>query len=291
MNNVLTAVRGYVNRHSGGAVGAGFVLVLLPSMTLVYMMDRFRSNPTFGYPILAIFGIMILLGALALVSTLFARLQLSAPDEALALPPGSIRATIALSLIVLFALLAVMLYQSLTGPEKVLIKGLNDAARQQLLADPSNTDIRVVPVPCTLALGGAAAPAASDGRAASAAGPSAPADPCAGGALFKYDIEIGHAVGGAAVDFAKQLLTLIGTLMTSVVSFYFAAKSSETVLARAIEGLRPTAPDTLGASPAADGEQDHEHGGITVPTEDKDLPPATGGALCTPPQQPAVSST
>jgi hypothetical protein len=254
----------------GGAVGAGLVLVLLPSMTLVFKMDDFRRNPTFGYPILAIFGIMMLLGALALVSTLFARLQLSARHEALALPPGSIRATIALSLIVLFALLAVMLYQSLSGAEPIVIKGVSEAAKQQLTADPNNIDLRVTPVACPAAMTGVAALAASAPPAAATAG-APPPDPCNSGALFKYDVQIGHAASGPAVDFAKQLLTLIGTLMTSVVSFYFAAKSSEAVATKAIEGMKKKQ-----AEDHAD-DHDHEHGGVTTPTLDKDLPPAEGG--------------
>ncbi len=261
----------------GGAVGAGLVLVLLPSLALVFRMDEFRRNPTFGYPILAIFGIMMLLGALALVSTLFSRLQLSAPHEALALPPGSIRATIALSLIVLFALLAVMLFQSLSGAEPIVIRGISAAATQQLTAGPGNVDLQVTPVACPAATAGlaAGASAASAPRTTIAASTGSGAagavhDPCDDGALFKYDVQIGHATSGPAVDFAKQLLTLIGTLMTSVVSFYFAAKSSEAVAARTIEGMKKK-----DAEAADDG--DHEHGGVTTPTLDKDLPPAEGG--------------
>jgi hypothetical protein len=256
----------------GGAVGAGLVLVFLPGLALVFRMDAFRRNPTFGYPILAIFGIMMLLGALALVSTLFARLQLSAKHEALALPPGSIRATIALSLIVLFALLAVMLYQSLSGAEPIVIKGVSEAAKQQLAGDPNNFDLRVTPVACPAAMAGVAADAsaASAARVATASPGNTPPDPCGNGALFKYDVQIGHAASGPAVDFAKQLLTLIGTLMTSVVSFYFAAKSSEAVATRTIEGMKKAAADSA-------DDHDHEHGGVTSPTLDKDLPPAEGG--------------
>lgn len=250
----------------GGAVGAGLVLVLLPGLALVFRLDAFRRNPTFGYPILAIFGIMMLLGALALVSTLFARLELSAKQEALALPPGSIRATIALSLIVLFALLAVMLFQSLSGAEPITIKGISEAAKQQLTSDPGNGDLHVTPVACPAATAGTAAAASAASTATHAADVTASAvhDPCDDGALFKYDVQVGHAASGPAVDFAKQLLTLIGTLMTSVVSFYFAAKSSEAVATKTIENMRKMEAKASDPDPA-DG---------AAPTPDGDVPPA-----------------
>src|SRR3954465_3810570 len=91
-----------VQEYTGGAVGAGLALVVLPCTALYFGIDRMFEMPTVGLPILAIFGIMILFGALALISTLFARLDLSDSTQAFGLPEGSIRAAIALSLIVLF---------------------------------------------------------------------------------------------------------------------------------------------------------------------------------------------
>jgi len=268
--------------------------VFLPSMTLVACLKPFSDHPAFGYPILAIFGIMILLGALALVSTLFNRLELSAANEALGLPPGSIRATIALSLIVLFALLAVMLYQSLSGAEAITLRGLNEAAKQRLVADAANGSVLVTPVACPAATAASgAAGAGSVANAPAAAASAAEADPCAGGALFKYDVQLGHVVSTAAVDFAKQLLTLIGTLMTSVVSFYFAAKSTETATTKAIDAMKTQAaggaagPANTPATAQA-GDDDHEHGGVTSPTDDQDLPPAQGGVEKDAPPAPAV---
>ena len=58
------------NSWHGGAVGAGRVLVVLPSIALVIFIDRLAQQPTVGLPVLAIFSIMILLGALALTSSL-----------------------------------------------------------------------------------------------------------------------------------------------------------------------------------------------------------------------------
>ena len=272
------------HRFAEGAVGAGIVLVLLPSMVLVWKLKEFRDNPTIGYPILAIFGIMILLGALALVSTLFSRLKLSSPRDALALPPGSIRATIALSLIVLFALLSVMLYQSLSAPEPATLRGLNESAKQRLVSDPSMGVMQVTPIPCP------AATAAAAGSTPAAASPVGSTDACPPGALFKYDVQIGHAPSGPAIDFAKQLLTLIGGLMTSVVSFYFAAKSTEMATAKAMEAVKAQAAPIAKATPQPSPDDgDHEHGGVTSPTDDKDLPQAQGGVAKGTPDEPVAA--
>ena len=87
-----------------------------------------------------------------------------------------------------------------------------------------------------------------------------------------------------AVDFAKQLLTLIGGLMTSVVSFYFAARSAEQSMRTAVSVMAGRSDTPGGTSPGgtesagdSEGEADHEHGDVKNATDDKDLPPAKGG--------------
>jgi hypothetical protein len=101
-------------------------------------------------PLLAIGGLLALLIVLGLVAVLLETIGLANKDQALALPEGSVRAVIALGLIVLFAILAIYLYASISKsppPEAV------------------------------------------------------------------------------SVDFAKQLLTIMGTLVTAVASFYFGANT------------------------------------------------------------------
>jgi hypothetical protein len=81
-------------KYIGGAVGAGLVLVVIPCVALYFGIEKIAASPAVGLPILAILGIMMLFGALALISTLFARLKLHDPSQPLALPEGSIRAAI-----------------------------------------------------------------------------------------------------------------------------------------------------------------------------------------------------
>ena len=68
------------------------------------------GNQTLALPLLLIAGVVIFLSALAALVVIFVRNGLSNRNYALGLPDGSIRAIIALSLILLFAILAVFLY-------------------------------------------------------------------------------------------------------------------------------------------------------------------------------------
>jgi len=226
-------------RGMKGAFGAGLVLIVLPSAALIFWLPQLEEHAIVGLPLLAIFGIMILFGAMALISSLFAGLNLSCESEALALPPGSVRAAIALALIVLFALISVMLYQSLSRPYKV--ENLSLAQKTALLQEPRNIVLSVLPEPCK-----PAAPVAASGPAGAASVPAADAAAACTGMLFT--VHLRQPPGTEAADLAKQLLILIGTLMTSVTSFYFASRSTE---ANTKAMLAATLPPPASAAPAA----------------------------------------
>jgi len=285
------------------SVGAGAVLVFFPSLALYFGNGMLGKDQPIGLSTVAIFGILILLGALALVSTMFAKMGLANREEALALPPGSIRAAIAMALIVLFALLSVMLYNSLTRCTQT-IEHLSAAEKKELVSDRTNHVTSVVPVPCppsaadaattsavstsgavsaasSVAARANAASSVASGASASSGGAAAARVPaCTNGEAFSYTVTLAMVPGSPAVDFAKQLLTLIGTLMTSVVSFYFAARSADATMRTAIKAVtQPTEPESPTKAPPAkgDGEADHDHGNIKNATDDKDLPVAKGG--------------
>lgn len=291
---------------TGGAFGAGLVLVFLPGAALVFGARWLGAEPVLGLPILAIFGIMILFGSLALISTLFARLGLDAKTEALALPPGSVRAAITLALIVLFALISVMLYQALAQTYE--IKDLSTAEKAELVKDSSNQVVAVIPRPCRpvpaedAASAGATSAASSPPGAASVPSRSdrTASGNCAPGDKFAYTVRLHQLPTPGSTDLAKQLLTLIGTLMTSVVSFYFAAKSAEATTKTAIAAVVATtgqtaktgAPDTTtgigrgteagtGAGNQAGTAAEDQIDGCDAPIEnatpDDELPPANGG--------------
>jgi hypothetical protein len=241
----------------------------MPSIALVLGIKSLEKHSAVGLPIVAIFGIMILFGALSLISTVFARLDLSCKSEALALPPGSIRAAIALSLIVLFALISVMLYQSLSSPYEV--SHLSLAQKNAMVQEPSNRVLGVLAESC----GGAGEPACTP-------------------ETMMYTVHLRQSPGAESTDLAKQLLILVGTLMTSVTSFYFASRTAEAAVKATRKTLAPdaTAKDPIAKTPEAalppeanastgpDDHEDHVDGcdaAIENVTDDADLPPATGG--------------
>jgi len=273
-----------VMAYTDGAVGAGLALVVLPCIALYFGIPKMFDMPTVGLPILAVFGIMILFGALALISTLFARLGLSDRSQAFALPEGSIRAAIALSLIVLFSIISIMLYQTLNKP--YVIPNLTEDEKAVVLKDASIRVIAVLPVRCAAPVGGAA-----------------PAADCPPGTL-RYAVHVRQPAAQESTDLAKQLLILIGTLMTSVTSFYFASRATESQsqddaatgdtgsppdgpaprglmdggppAAAAATGAAATAADPT-AMADADAHVDACDVEVTDVTHDEDLPPARGG--------------
>jgi hypothetical protein len=257
-------------RYIGGAFGAGLALIVLPCVALYFGMDRMDNVPAVGLPILAVFGIMILFGALALVSTLFARLGLADSAQALALPEGSIRAAIALALIVLFAIISIMLYQSISKP--YVIPGLRDSEKAALVKEPTNRVLAVVPECATKPV-------------------VTKVEDCAAPDL-RYSVHLRQSPAQESTDLAKQLLILVGTLMTSVTSFYFATRAAE--LKRKDEGAAtgtdqgdsksplPSSPQTAEAKALAAGKNGDENlDGCGIPvvdaTPDEDLPASRGG--------------
>lgn len=255
----------------GNAFGAGLVLIALPALALVFGVEHFGRHPTVGLALLAIFGIMILFGSMALTASLFSTLQLSNPGEALGLPAGSVRAAIALSLVVLFATLAVMLFQTMARPDGPVqrLEGLSDEDKSLLLKQPGVRVVGMQRVAC---------------GATDAAAPGC------------FNLQLQPTPSDDAVDLAKQLLTLIGTLMTSVTSFYFASRAAEVgakvhtsattaAVMGAAAAIAASPPAAVVVSTPAAPAHDHAHGDdedgctvdITQPTRDEDLPAAKGG--------------
>ena len=247
-----------------GGLGVGLALVVVPAALLMLGLacKWFDGMRLVGLPMLAIFGIIILFGTLALVAMLFQSLGLTNRDEALALPQGSIRAAIALSLIVLFAIIATMLFQSMLG-SSYLLQGLNKAQRDAMVDKSVERVIDVVPAACAASVPPGGACAEADQR-------------------FDLRMQGAKAPEGAS-DLAKQLLVLVGTLMTSVTSFYFASRgqaeaASNKASAAAEDGAGKGKPGSADKSP--DDAEAHVDGcdvAITDPTADADLPVARGG--------------
>ena len=82
--------------------------------------DQVKALDAYLLPILLIGGIVMFLVALCIVVTVFRKLGLASTNYALGLPEGSIRAFIALALILLFFMMGIYLYTGISKPDEVL---------------------------------------------------------------------------------------------------------------------------------------------------------------------------
>jgi hypothetical protein len=247
------------------AIGLACSVIFLGVYILLYagplVLMRFTVSPTAQLPIMAITGVMALLVSLALVSLTFSLAGLSDRGEALGLPRGSVRAVISLSLIVLFAITAFAFQGSFTGglqKTEALTEADAAALRSNLHGDE---------LVATLPSGDAQRPT----------------------------VVVYRTGSRASEDFARQVFTIVGTLMTAVASFYFGSRVAEGDRAD-LRAARAAADATAaagtsgvvaqaGAAGAAagdvddDGDADADGCNVPIgdPTPDEDLPAAAGG--------------
>jgi hypothetical protein len=207
------------------------LLILGPIVASNYLKD---PGMQVQLPLLAIVGIMALLAALAVVSVAFSLAGLSDRTQALGLPEGSVRAVIALSLIVLFAITSVYLYSSLAVRDLKNSPALAEKERDDFVKNLRNGELVTV---------------------------------TSSGDEKKTYVVVYRLGSQASEDFAKQLFTVIGTLMTAVASFYFATRAAAgpapktSVSSPTITGVSPkeaalgTAPISLTVRIAGSGLQ------------------------------------
>jgi hypothetical protein len=202
-------------RKYGGPILVGFgVIPVVVTLGVAFwlLMKLVPKDGSGSLALLAIGGVVVLILLLTAVAMIFQVLGLANGNQAMGLPEGSIRAVIALSLIVLFAILSVFLYQgvSTSGPLNT-IANLSDTERAEFIrSHPTARDIQSVLVK------------------------EPPLKNADGTPKYFYDVSY-RSTNATSDDFAKQLLVLLGTLMTAVTSFYLgagtatsAAKAGET---------------------------------------------------------------
>jgi len=185
------------------AVGAGLLFVLSGSW----------GNETMDMSWLLIVGIFFVLALIA-IPAVFKWISLDDKTQAMGLPDGSIRSVIALTLVLLFGVLPVYLFNHVAGSGTMAppISGLSDDAKTKAEKDYSGYSPIFVEVPV----------ATHPDQHTWTMFLRQPADP-------------------NGVDFAKQMLVLLGTLATSVASFYFGSKTATTAATTATQAAHATA--------------------------------------------------
>jgi hypothetical protein len=100
------------------------VIYVIVSQTPAYQV---QSLPEFFLPALLIASVAGLIIALTIVTVVLSALDLGDRNQALGLPEGSVRALIALSLILIFAIMAIYLFKSLEAPyERVIVNNATE---------------------------------------------------------------------------------------------------------------------------------------------------------------------
>jgi hypothetical protein len=158
---------------------------------------------------------------LTAVAMIFSILGLANKDQAMGLPEGSIRAVIALSLIVLFAILSVFLFKTVSaGGRTYTVVNLSDTERTQFIRDHVNArDVQSLIYKD------------KDGQQIVAKDKDGqPLKNDDGTPRYFYDVSY-NSTNSASDDFAKQLLVLLGTLMTAITSFYLGAGTATSAAA------------------------------------------------------------
>lgn len=197
----------------GGLIVGFLVVVLLIVVVPTSLFSQTTFGPEVKLPLLAIIGVISLLASLTFVSVAFSMLNLSDKAHALALPEGSVRAVIALSLIVIFSITSVFLYGSLADRGLQKLEPLTQAQKEEV--EKSSLKSEIVLITQT-----------GVGEAA------------------RFTIYHNAPGSQASADFAKQVFAMLGTLVTAVASFYFgtraAAADTRPTLTPTITSVKPT---------------------------------------------------
>ena len=203
------------------AIVAGVSVILVgASAALLYVIPEGRFVPEIVLTILLLAGVVALISVLVMGVAVLAVLGLTDRTRAFGMPEGTVRAVIALSLVVVFAMTSVFLYGQLRkGPESTVLEGLTT---EQFTAIPVSELI-------------------SSDRSVKDDG------------TVLYSAEIRGERQDVSDDFAKQLMTTLSTLVVAVAGFYFGTRA-----VAAARGVTVRSTPALHTITPANGKQGEE---------------------------------
>jgi hypothetical protein len=190
----------------GGAVGIGFGIY-------AFITLNSSTSPTEGFEgvLLLIAGVVSVALLLYLGAAVLRALDMGAPTEALGMPEGSIRALIAMSLILIFAIIGIQVFAAGSAGTELVSTGLTQVQIDALRADGaivvSQTLLTPVPAPPAAAL---------------------------------YDVTTRQVMTQEAHDFGLQLMTTVSTLVVAVAGFYFGSRAVSQATTTVSDQLRLT---------------------------------------------------
>jgi hypothetical protein len=117
-------------RTALGLVGAVMLILTVVAVSIA-KSDGMRAEAQL--PLIAIMGVATMLAVLTLMALAFSSYNLADRGQALGLPEGSVRAVIALSLIIIFAVVSIFLFSSLRDIDREQECRLRRRKRQRRL--------------------------------------------------------------------------------------------------------------------------------------------------------------
>lgn len=165
-----------------------------------------------GYPAEILLSVLLGISVIALVVALtfaafiFTHLKLASSDNTLGLPQGSIRAVIALSLILIFMISSVFLYEQVSTPAHTQFIDISQAEYDNI-----SKELVYFAQP----------------------------HPVNGTNVTRYTIQLQTAQNVDSVDIAKQIITTVSTLVVAVAGFYFGTNA----VAAATKSVKGTGED------------------------------------------------
>lgn len=172
--------------------------VLLIGGTVFLLEVLGDDEPEAALSLIFVSAAVVLIVVVCALTIVFRRLGLSNEKEAMGLPSGSVRAIIALLLIMLFFIAAVFLFN--TTRNEV------DASQTRTLTGITAERFALIPTDQIVS-----------------------STPRTAGDATVIDVVLFQAPSGTTTsdDIAKQLITTLGTLVTAIAAFYFGANSVE----------------------------------------------------------------
>ena len=167
------------------AGASGFVVLLI-------LPDYLRSGST-SIVVLLVAGFVSVTLLLYLGTLVHRAAGLTSDKEALGMPEGSIRALIAMSLILMFAIIGVTVLYSGIGGEAVQSNGITAAELERL------ENVQIISISAV--------------------------DPAASPGTERFNVTARPELSQAGHDFGLQLLTTVSTLVVAVAGFYFGSRA------------------------------------------------------------------
>ena len=181
-----------------------------------YTIYRFITLEGAGGPSEGLEGVVLLVAGFVTVALLLylgtlvhRALDMGAPAEALGMPAGSIRALIAMSLILIFAIIGILVFNQGAAGSETVSSGVTQEQIDALRADGAIVVSQTLQTPV----------------------PAPPAAPL-------YDVITRTAMSREAHDFGLQLMTTVSTLVVAVAGFYFGARAVSQASTSVQEQLR-----------------------------------------------------